>query len=72
MKKAVNVGYVFNIFDEKDLTGINLKEVGRVFVELHGDIYPLLCGETFEDSKKVDVLLDKYGEHRVLDHITIV
>ena len=72
MKKAVNVGYVFNIFDEKDLNGINLKEVGRDFVELHGDIYPLLCGETFEDSKKVDVLLDKYGEHRVLDHITIV
>ena len=31
MKKAVNVGYVFNIFDEKDLNGINLKEVGRVF-----------------------------------------
>ena len=72
MKKAVNVGYVFNIFDEKDLNGINLKEVGMVFVELHGDIYPLLCVETFEDSKKVDVLLDKYGEHRVLDHITIV
>ena len=23
-------------------------------------------------SEKIDVLLDKYGEHRVLDHITIV
>ena len=72
MKKAVNVGYVFNVFDEKDLVGISLNKLGRTFVEFHGDIYPLLRGETFEDSQKVDVLLDKYGEYKVLDYITVV
>ena len=66
MKKAVNVGYVFNVFDEKDLIGINLHEI-NAYVKFHGDIYKLNVGNTFEDSRKIDDLMDKYGEFNVLD-----
>lgn len=71
MKKiAVNVGYVFNTFGPSDLIGIDLEKLD-VLVSLHGDIFPLYRCKRFEDSRKIDDLLDRDGEFRVLDHIYV-
>lgn len=67
-KYAINVGYVFNVFPVKELIGIELEKL-NVLVELHGDIYPLYRCKKFEDSRRVDDLLDTYGEYKVLDHV---
>ena len=67
---AVNVGYVFNVFTEKDLLGIELEKLD-VLVSLHGDIYPLYRCKKFEDSRRIDDLLDEHGEYNVLDYVTV-
>lgn len=56
--KAVKVGYVFGIFEERDLEGISLAP-SSTFVTVDGELYSLYKGVTFHDSVKVDDLLDK-------------
>ena len=34
-----------------------------------GQDYPLMKGTAFEDSRKVDALLDAHGELRIKDHL---
>lgn len=58
--KAVSVGEEFGLFHEWELTGINLKETG-VKVQVEDMEYRLYIGETFEDSRKIDDLLDRIG-----------
>jgi len=58
--KAVSAGNEFGLFHEWELEGIQLKETG-IKVEVEGIEYILLCGTTFEDSRKIDDLLDKTG-----------
>ena len=36
---------------------------------MDGQDYPLMKGTAFEDSRKVDALLDAHGELRIRDHI---
>lgn len=66
---AVGVGYVFNVVkaDEVARAGIELRESGTV-VAVGGKEYPLMKGATYEDSCKVDALLDSHGEMRVSDY----
>lgn len=65
---AVGVGYMFNILDAQAVAnaGASLKATGTV-VTVDGRDYRLMKGATYEDSRKVDVLLDTYGQHRVKD-----
>ena len=65
--KAVKVGYVFNIFDENELRNIALRETGRK-VEYDGKEYSLYSPSTYEDSQRVDMLLDVKGDLRIKDH----
>lgn len=65
---AVGVGYAFNVLPTDCVAGIELKESGIV-VTVNGNDYPLLKGATFEDSQKVDALLDAYGQFRTDDFI---
>ena len=58
--KAVCAGYEFALFHEWELEGIQLKETG-VKVQVEGIEYNLLCGSTFEDSRKIDNMLDRVG-----------
>lgn len=58
--KAVSVGEEFGLFHVWELTGINLKETG-VKVQVEDMEYRLYIGETFEDSRKIDDLLDRIG-----------
>lgn len=39
--KAVGVGYVFNLFDDGDLFGVDLRETGE-YVRVDGSLYPLM------------------------------
>lgn len=65
---AVGVGYAFNILPADCVAGIELKESGIV-VTVNGKEYPLLKGATFDDSRKVDGLLDMYGQRCIEDFV---
>lgn len=63
---AVAVGYNFGFIPSEDLSEIKLKEVGTVRYE--GKNRTLYKGSTYEDSQKIDALLDRYGEYPIRDH----
>ena len=67
MVKALRVGYEFNIFDDEETSHISLKKTND-FVEVNGAFYPVYRGVTFEESQKVDALLDKKGGLSVSDY----
>lgn len=54
---AVKVGTEFILADKKKTTGIDLVVAGTI-VQVEGVEYPLYKGSTFEESKKVDHLID--------------
>ena len=60
---AVKAGYVFNLFEEENLKGIELKKTDTK-VKVDGVEYSLYAGATYEDSRRIDDLLDMYGEKR--------
>lgn len=63
---AVGVGYNFSVVPENELKGINLKEAGVVRFE--GQNRTLYKGITYEDSRKLDRVLDRHEEHPIQDH----
>ena len=66
-KKAVGVGYSFNVFDEDILNNIELEETSTNLV-VDKIEYKLYKAKTFEDSEKVDKLLDIYGELHINEY----
>lgn len=58
--KAVCSGHEFGLFHSWELTGIQLKETD-IKVQVDEYEYILYKGETNEDTKKIDDLLDKAG-----------
>lgn len=65
---AVRAGFSFNLFAPSEVAHIDLKEDGRS-VTVDGTTYPLFCGSTFEESQKVDRLLDIRGEKNIGDYL---
>ena len=55
-KTVVAVGYYFSMFNTDEVEHINLTNVGRI--KLNGEFYTVFKGRTFEDSEKVDTLMD--------------
>lgn len=68
-KLAVKVGKEFILEDEDIFDGINLIETGTK-VEVNGEEIPLFKGETFEESRKIDNLLDSrnYEIYKLSEH----
>lgn len=60
-KIAVAAGYRFNLVDSREASGIDLKGCGTV-VTVDGHDYEIMKGATYEDSHKVDDLLDSHGD----------
>lgn len=60
-KIAVAAGYRFNLVDAREASGIDLKGCGTV-VTVDGHDYNVMKGATYEDSRKVDDLLDSHGD----------
>lgn len=60
-KIAVAAGYRFNLVDTRETSGIDLKGCGTV-VTVDGHDYEIMKGATYEDSRKVDDLLDSHGD----------
>lgn len=60
-KIAVAAGYHFNLVDAREASGIDLKGCGTV-VTVDGHDYEIMKGATYEDSRKVDDLLDSHGD----------
>lgn len=58
---AVGVGYYFNLVSNQDVKHIELEETGT-YLDINGKMYPLYKGTTFEESKKVDAVLDVVGD----------
>lgn len=63
---AVKVGYNFALVPKIETADINLKAFGAT-VDVDGKRYALNAGKTFEDSRKLDRLLDQFGEHPIKD-----
>ena len=68
-KLVVKVGKEFILEDENVFDGINLIETGTK-VEVNGEEIPLYKGETFEESRKIDDLLDSgnYEIYKLSEH----
>lgn len=68
-KLAVKVGKEFILEDENTFDGINLIETGTK-VEVNGEGFHLYKGETFEESRKIDDLLDSgnYEIYKLSEH----
>lgn len=68
-KLAVKVGKEFILEDENTFNGIKLIETGTK-VEVNGEEIPLYKAETFEESRKIDDLLDSgnYEIYKLSEH----
>lgn len=64
---AVAAGYRFNLVDTRETSGIDLKGCGTV-VTVDGHDYDVMKGATYEDSRKVDDLLDSHGDRPISDY----
>lgn len=68
-KIAIGAGYGFTIIDSPTVKGIALKNTNQ-FVKVNGEIYPLYKGQTYEDSRNIDDILDHCNnEMNILAHI---
>lgn len=63
---AVAVGYHFGFIPASELNGITLKDSGAIRYE--GENWNLFKAASYEESRKIDALLDKYGEYRIEDY----
>lgn len=66
-KIAVAAGYRFNLVDTRETSDIDLKSCGTV-VTVDGHDYEIMKGATYEDSRKVDDLLDSHGDKPISDY----
>ena len=66
-KIAVAAGYRFNLVDAREASSIDLKGCGTV-VTVDGHDYEVMKGTTYEDSRKVDDLLDSHGDKPISDY----
>jgi hypothetical protein len=57
VKVAVGVGYEFAILSSNLIKDIKLNST-ETLVSVDGEVYPLYNGETYEDSRKIDEILD--------------
>ncbi len=64
---AVGVGYYFSLVNSEETSNIELVQTGS-YVKIDGVEYPLYKATTYEDSKKLDNLLDKHKEYSVKDY----
>lgn len=65
---AVKVGCSFALVPESKLGGIALKNTGA-HVSVGGKDYELRSGRTYEDSRMLDGVLDRFGEMPIRDHV---
>ena len=64
---AVKVGYNFALVPKIELSGIETNATETV-VDISGKQYGLLAGKTFEDSQKLDAVLDTFPEYAIKDY----
>lgn len=65
-KWAVGVGYNFGLIPSIELEDIKLGKYGTIHFD--GKNYTLFKAMTYEGSRKIDLLLDKYGEHPIKEY----
>lgn len=64
---AVKVGYNFALVPKIELSGIETNATETI-VDISGKQYGLLAGRTFEDSQKLDAVLDTFPEYAIKDY----
>ena len=66
IKIAIGAGYGFAVVPSECVKGISLKNTGQI-VSVDGEMYPLYKGETYEDSRQVDAILDsgEFEEYQI-------
>ena len=68
VKLAVGVGYYFTIVNSEEVRNIKLKSTNQCVV-VEDVSYVLYKGETYEDSRKIDAILDKHTEMSISEHL---
>lgn len=66
---AVKVGYTFNLFTREELADVSLKQVG-INVKVEKSVYPLYCATSYQESIKIDWLLNEKGELRIREYLS--
>lgn len=64
---AVAVGYNFGLIPAKDLDGIQIRPTGTT-VYFENQAWNLFKAQSFEESRKIDALLNRYGEQPIEEH----
>lgn len=62
--KAIGVGYCFNVLDEERIKDAKIVKT-TTKLEFKGKIYHLYVGSSYEESRKIDSLLDRYGQYSI-------
>lgn len=62
---AVGVGYHFAIVPKTEVSGINLNHSG--FVRVRGENFSLYKAATYEESRRIDSILDRHTEYQIGD-----
>ena len=65
-KIAVCAGYYFGIIEESKANHIDLELDGYILKD--NEVYQLFRGKTFEDSRKIDTILDNVPEFKTSDY----
>ena len=63
----MKVGYNFALVPKIELSGIETNATETI-VDISGKQYGLLAGRTFEDSQKLDAVLDTFPEYAIKDY----
>lgn len=63
---AVGVGYHFALVPDAEISGIKLKPSG--FVRVDGENFSLYKAATYEESRRIDSILDRHTEHQIGDY----
>lgn len=69
-KIAVGAGYNFTITDTANVRGIAIKNTYQL-VKVNGKVYPLHKGKTYEDSRKIAVVLDDCSNEMIIDEYLV-
>lgn len=66
-KRALKVGYYFCLVNSDESKHIGLENTG-VLVKIDGSVYELYRGTNFEESQKIDQIMDRKTQYGISEY----